>query len=263
MKIIVVILFACASLAAETKTEAELKEIKRQNAALQAALAAERAEKATLKAGTQKLTEAVRDSTETTGAKVEAAASQILESQASGVKAVERVAAETKNATKKLADVVTNQQTAVTSAITAQTRQLDKSLAQARDDARRLLESNRELAKTAEENRIAKEENAKQLSAVRADLKEMKVNQAIAAAKDDTALRMQRYKLISDLVTPLIQGVCGILLALVVVFQIKATRQASATHKMVNGERAKMLQEIEDLKKQNQSSDRENGHPST
>mgnify|MGYP001613511379 CR=1 FL=1 len=120
MKLALILSIAILPIWADSKTEAELR---KQLAVAQAALVAEQSRTKALQSGTEKLTDAVRDVAETskeTGAKVEAAADRLIKSQESGKKAVENVAAATQNATKKLADVVTNQQTAVTSAITAQ-----------------------------------------------------------------------------------------------------------------------------------------------
>lgn len=247
MKTALLILITCTALLADKQTEAELR---KQLAAAQAAQATAEARAKRLETGAQRLTEAVAVQAETTK-QIEAVKDKIDEAHASDQKLAETVKSEavaTQVATKKLADVVTTQGTAVTSVISAQIKQQEKSLAEAREVARRLEERNRILAKQSEEDRIAKDENAKELLAARADIKDIKFNQALAAARDNTALQMQRLKLISDVATPFIQGVGGILLALVVVFQIKATRQASATHTMVNGQREKMLNEIEELK---------------
>ncbi len=255
------ILFALTggtALIAETKAEAELK---KQLEATQAALTAERARNAALSAGTKKLSDAVAVQAETSKSnaeKIEVVADKITKTEENDKRLVETVKAQgvaTQSATRTLADVVTTQNAAVTTAISAQTKQQQIALAAAREVARQLEEQNKELARRYDESRIAKEQNDKQLKAVSDDLKELKTAQLISAAEDKRGAQKDQYKFWTDLGTPLIQGACTILLALVVYFQLKASGQAKQQKESigqiattVNGRTDRLLEEVDRLK---------------
>ncbi len=261
MNITLALLLACTSLLVAVPKTESIAELKKRLAITEAALAAERTRVTALQSGTQKLTEAVvtqtREGKETVK-QIEAAAGRLADAEVNGKKLADTVKSQTAAAvteTKKLREVVTTQNQAVTSAITAQVAEQKKSLFAAQQVARKLEESNKVLAKTNEENRLAKEQNAKSLENLKATLDDIQHKAAIAAALDRAAARHDWIKLIGDIATPF----CGVLLALVVVFQIKASGQAKATHTMVNGQREEMQKEIQNLKSRLNHPDRAQG----
>ena len=200
MKIILVLLLSCVTLLSETKAEADLR---KQLAAAKQEISARDAHIKLLQAGQKKLADAVVETSQENSKKIDAATDRIIKSEADGKKLVETVksqAAATQNATAQLADEVKINNVAVKSVISAQAKQQERALAAAREVARKLEKSNAELAK-------AKQEDAARMEEMKKSLEDIKIHDDLMAAKDDAAMRHDRYQLMRDIVTP----ICGVL----------------------------------------------------
>jgi hypothetical protein len=232
MKNLFLILALACSVAAETKQETELK---KKLADVQSALAAAEARNKALQsvqAGTQRLTEAVQAATETSkknSQKVDEVSDKVDATEAT-VKAQTKL---TENATKKLAATVEAQSSHVTAAINSQTEQLKRSLAEARESARTLAANNRNLAKTAEEDRLAKEETAAQLARANKSLDQLNQTAEVLAAKNQAAFDHDKLELYKLLAGPTVLG------AFMVVLQI-----------WVSGKQSRRLKEMAGVQKE-------------
>lgn len=266
-------------MAAETKTEAELR---KQLAAAQAALAAEQARTKALQTGTQKLSEAVAvqaESSKESNRKLEAVSDQIEATQ----ETVKNQTAIARKATEKLAETVSAQTGNVTSAIAAQVSQQKRSLEAAREVARKLEESNKELAKSNAENLRAKEESNKRLAELTQSITDLQHKAELVAAQHDVEITTARYQMLNSLSNTLGVPLLTLFGSIVLWLQIKASRSANEskkaalltkdhqrqvseetastlgeikavqqeTHKMVNGRLDALLQEVERLKAEN------------
>lgn len=239
MKTILLLLVTCAALLAETKTESELR---KQLAAAQAALSAERARAA----GTEKLVEAVSATTETSkdnSEKIEAVADQIADAQESSQKLEETVKAEsaaTRTATKKIADAVSVQSNATVTALSSQMKQQERTgIESARELARNLKEANIARDKATADRVAAEERSAARQAKMQKDIDDLKVTADVIADKKDA--RVQGYAFWTMVVTM-------VFVPLATAGGIYLTRKVEGVHGMVNGQRTAMEAEIREFK---------------
>lgn len=207
----------CPMVAAETRTEAELR---KQLVAIQAALDEVRAQSKTTQKGNASLTEAVKTQLETSkvnttkleevGGKVDAAESSLKQ----------QVAANDEN-TKRLTKTVETQGAHVAAAIATQVETQKKSLADAREVARKLEISNGELAaKNAEILRLLAEgnERAEKLEKI---IVEEHQKSAIRDAKDEVAITNARYQMLGNMATPAFASLATIMGGVFLLIQVK------------------------------------------
>ncbi len=257
MKTLLIALFSCTALLAETKIETDLR---KQLAAAKAETEAAEAHVKALQVGQKKLTDAVAVQTEVTqktNEKIEAATDGIIKSEATGKKlvaAVESQAAATQSATKELAHEVKTQNAAVTTAITTQTKQQERALLAAREAAREVA---RKLEQSNVDRAAEKREDAARMDEMKKTLQDIKRQDELNDAKNKAAIIREALPVAATIVG----SVCGLGVAVVGIFQIKAMYQAKAqlatvaklqgeTHTMVNGQREAAMARIKELEDQ-------------